>query len=97
VQGEIGAARAEKVDGKHCRICLTGYAIEAHHIVPRSKFGKRNPHVHHADNLMPLCHDCHQRHHTTPRRVPRSRLTLAEVVFLERHAGIVWSGKWYPV
>ena len=49
------AIRAEK--GARCRICnMTNPALlELHHLVPRDYRGDDV-----ADNLVPLCHDCHE-------------------------------------
>ena len=57
---------------------------------------RKNPLLHHVDNLMPLCHVCHQNHHTTAhKRVPLEALTEPERVFLWEHASIGWHEKWY--
>lgn len=96
VHSLYAAARAEKIDGKCCRVCGRRDNIEAHHIVPRSKFGQRDTTVHSVDNLMALCHDHHQAHHTTTMRVSGHLLTAPEWDFLtsREHAG--WVDLWYP-
>lgn len=92
------AGRAAKVDKLPCRVCGTRSGIEAHHIVPRSNFARRNPDAHHPDNLMPLCHRHHQDHHTTTRgRVPRYLLTERELQHAIERKGEPWVEKWYPV
>ena len=79
-----------------CRVCGTQHQIEVHHIVPRSKFGKRDHSVHSRENLMPLCHRHHQDHHTTPNRVPRHLLSAAEYEFAVSHTSPAWVDRWYP-
>lgn len=41
-----------------CAVCGTTYRIELHHKLHRSQGGGDG-----AVNLIPLCHECHQRHH----------------------------------
>jgi len=91
------AARQTKIWGKACRLCGTYAQIEAHHIVPRSRFGMRDASQHTIDNLMPLCHTCHQNHHTTTNRVPRSELWPDEVAFIAQRMTPHWIDHWYPL
>lgn len=87
----------DKVLGQLCRMCGSG-RVELHHLLPRSKFGKRRKHVRdHPDNCIPLCHACHQDHHTTTKRVPRVMLTADELMFLEQHIHPGWVDLWYPM
>lgn len=94
------SVRAKKVDGKGCRCCgISRIPVEAHHLVPRSKFiGERlSGRVHDPDNIIPLCHPCHTGHHTTAhRRVPREVLTEAEAAFVFEQTSESWFDKWYP-
>lgn len=54
---------------KWCAVCgSTSGRIERHHIVPRSRGGPDTD-----DNLVPLCHSCHQGHHM----VGGKRITFA--------------------
>lgn len=93
----IQFARKRKVADKTCRVCGGDYYIEAHHVAHKSKIGGKHPLVHHPDNVIPLCHGCHQNHHTTAhRRVPRSALTAAEIAFVIEHASESWLELWYP-
>lgn len=79
-----------------CRRCGSTYNVQCHHIVHRARLGTTHPELHHIDNGMPLCHDCHQAHHTTVEgRIPRSLLTTAERAFLLEHAA-GWADSWYP-
>lgn len=71
-------------------------AIEAHHLVPRSKWRTGDPTVNDPDNLIPLCHDHHQDHHTTTNRVERHNLTVAEQKFVFHHTSESWFDRWYP-
>lgn len=87
------SARAHKITGKPCRVCGAG-SVEYHHIVPRSHI--TSPDVAHHANAMPLCHACHQDHHTTPRRVPRRHLTPDELEFVLSRMGAGWLDRWYP-
>lgn len=52
------SATARIRDGHHCRICGTQFALETHHLVPRSLVGKALRHA--LSNLLTLCHDCHE-------------------------------------
>lgn len=71
--------------------------IEIHHLIPRSNFHPSNPTTHHPDNLLPLCHPCHQNHHTTAhRRIPRHILTQQHINFILQHKPQTWLDKWYP-
>lgn len=98
---------ARSVRSQHCRVC--GHPrTEVHHIVPRSHFrhpqraggvfsdGPTDPHV--PENLMPLCHQHHQDHHTQgkDRRVPRHRLRPEEIEFVIMAKGHYWLDYWYP-
>lgn len=86
----------EKIAGHGCRKCGT-WSVELHHLLPRSKFSKRNKVLQDdRDNSIPLCHRCHQDHHTTTNRVPRELLTEAELAFLHEHIHPGWVDKWYP-
>lgn len=90
-------ARTEKIDYEPCRQCGSKHGIEHHHIVHRAKIGSSHPKVHHPDNAMPLCHACHQAHHTTVEgRIPRRLLSPAELEFAVKHASIGWVDRWYP-
>lgn len=97
----LAAAKVEKVKGHPCRVCaLQGRrnerGIEAHHIVHRNRIGSSHSQVHSPDNIMPVCHQHHQDHHSTTRRIPAAALTEAERVFLEQYGGLAWSERWYP-
>lgn len=66
------ALRAEK--GSACRVCgMSNPALlELHHLVPRDFNGGDV-----ADNLIPLCHDCHRA--VTVREAAHSRLLLSRL------------------
>lgn len=91
------AAKRLKVHGHNCRICHSREQIEAHHLVPRASFGQRDESLHNPNNIIPLCHQCHQDHHTTTLRVPRSVLTDAEEEFLLMRVTLSWLSLWYPL
>lgn len=78
-----------------CRVCGRR-PVEAHHLVPRSKFARGDDAVHDPANLIALCHRCHQDHHTRVRLVPREVLAPAEVEFVVGRMGDRWAGTWYP-
>jgi len=89
-------AYEEKIEGRTCRKCRR-WGVELHHLLPRSKFTRRRKH--HQDdpaNAMPLCHKCHQDHHTTTKRVPRELLSQDELEFLNQHIHPGWIDLWYP-
>lgn len=97
VQAGHRAARQAKVAGLPCRQCGAMFEIEGHHIVPRSKFGARDKSVHDENNLIPLCHLCHQNHHTTAdKRIPRHLLAFDELTFAIAKGGQRWFNMWYP-
>jgi len=91
------AAKREKTHGHNCRVCHSNDRIEAHHLVPRGNFGKRDEAIHSPHNIIPLCHVCHQDHHTTTRRVPRQVLTAAEEEFVLMRVTLGWLKLWYPL
>jgi 5-methylcytosine-specific restriction endonuclease McrA len=84
-----------KITHRCCRLCTTG-AVEAHHVVPRSKWRTGDATVNDPNNVIPLCHVHHQDHHTTTRRVPRQFLTYDEQLFAFEHTSEAWIDKWYP-
>ena len=46
-----------------CEVCWV-VAVNIHHIEFRSKYGKKTKHLQdHPDNLIALCHTCHQKAH----------------------------------
>lgn len=102
----LAAACAEKVNGERCRVCVhvgvveldafPSLPVEAHHIVHRGRIGSRHPLVNAPANLMPLCHQHHQDHHTTPKRVPREALLPSELQFAIDQGGNGWVDLWYP-
>lgn len=97
LRGTFSHSRAEKITDKCCRVCGFHRDIEAHHLVHRAKIGSKHPAIHNANNLIPLCHGCHQHHHTTVHgRVPRRFLTDAEILFIETFASPAWLDRWYP-
>lgn len=92
-------AAAKHARKQPCRLCLTPHRSEAHHIVPRSKFHREGSDViNHPHNLLPLCHACHQGHHTTTHgRIPRHLLSDDQIAFALEHTSENWLGMWYPV
>ncbi len=91
----------KSVTSKPCRVC-GNHRTEAHHIVPRASFRRSilssGLDVHDPSNLMPLCHQCHQNHHTKGRdgRVPRRCLEDHEVAFVLAVKSPAWLDAWYP-
>lgn len=64
------ALRAEKLDGRFCRLNCFEAADQLHHLVPRSQGGDDT-----ADGLVPLCAKHHER---VTRRDPEALRFLAE-------------------
>jgi hypothetical protein len=90
------SAYETKIVEQVCRKC-GDWRVELHHLLPRSKFSRRRKHLQDdPDNSIPLCHRCHQDHHTTTKRVPRKLLTSEELAFLELHIHPSWIDRWYP-
>lgn len=82
-----------------CVVCGS-WPIEVHHIVPRSHFtGRRDAPTNNPANLMPLCHEHHQNHHTLGRehRIPRHLLSDEQRHFVLAHKSQAWMDAWYPV
>lgn len=47
-----------------CEFCLKQQAVDCHHVIPRSKFGKkRKAEQDHISNLIALCRNCHNLAH----------------------------------
>lgn len=89
-------AYEEKIQGCSCRKCGS-WNVELHHLLPRSKFTRRKKQLQdHPDNCIPLCHKCHQDHHTTTKRVMRYFLADEEMQFLRDNIHPGWIDKWYP-
>jgi hypothetical protein len=76
--------------------CTTRKRPQWHHAVPRSKFGSKDERVHHVDNAIPLCHDCHMTWHQNVIVLRRSDLTASEVSFILEAAGEVFLDRHYP-
>lgn len=90
------SAYEEKIQDQPCRKC-GAWRVELHHLLPRSKFSKRDKVLQNdRDNSIPLCHQCHQDHHTTIKRVPRDLLTQEELAFIGLHIHPSWIDRWYP-
>lgn len=97
----INAARKQKIHNQTCRVCYhhkicNTFRLEAHHMIHKSYLGSNHPLIHHPDNIIPICHSCHQNHHTTSKKIPRIVLTPQEVLFLTRNTRESWRNKWYP-
>lgn len=80
------ALRAEK--GSACRVCgmSNPSLLQLHHLVPRDFNGDDV-----ADNLIPLCHDCH--HGVTVREPAHSRLMLTRLSDAEYTYAVVRAGE----
>lgn len=81
-------AHAGRAKVKHaaCRACGFLWGIERHHLVPRSLGGDDTD-----DNIIPLCHACHQDLHNHPNgrartgsRIRRSLYAVEEAYILRR-------------
>lgn len=90
-------AYKDKIEAKCCRVCRQ-WPVELHHLIPRSKFSKKNKKLQDSpENCIPLCHTCHQNHHTTGhKRVKRNLLTEEELSFMRGYIHDGWIDKWYP-
>lgn len=86
-----------KVQGRQCRKCRSRYAVQGHHLIPRGRM-RKSPAVDNAANIIPLCHACHQDHHTLGRsgRVSWSVLKPVEQAFVLEHESEHWASLWYP-
>ena len=76
--------------------CVGRRKPQWHHIVPRSKFGKRDVVRHHPDNAVPLCHFCHMAWHGNEVVLHREDLSVSEVAFILEHAGKAFLDRHYP-
>jgi hypothetical protein len=68
--------------------CITcpDRAVQVHHVLPKSKW----PHLAKlADNLVGVCVECHARHESAFRRIPRSALPAVTLALAERE-GLTW-------
>lgn len=89
-------ALQRKILGRLCRMCGDP-RVELHHLIPRSKFSKRNKKLQdNPNNTIPLCHRHHQDHHTTSNKVPRELLLQEEIDFMNEHIHPAWIDSWYP-
>lgn len=82
-----------------CHNCGTPGPSEAHHLIPKSKWTKtqkRNDEHNTHNNLIPLCHTCHQNHHTTTKRIPQHKLAPSQRIHILRHTNQNWLNLWYP-
>ena len=66
-------AYAKYRDGYKCRVCgkskhKDGVKLEVHHIIRRADGGTDTP-----DNVITLCHDCHEAHHKGERKLKLKR------------------------
>ena len=51
-------------DSVVCDWCGVRLAVDIHHIIPRSKFGKKTKHLQDSiENLIALCRQCHDEAH----------------------------------
>ena len=75
------AIRAEKLDGRMCRVCCNYRALELHHLVARAQGGDDV-----ADNLVGLCRTCHVS--VTQRYAPNLRV-LAEYLTDGEYAYVI--------
>lgn len=90
------AIRAEKLDGMTCRLCLTLWPpLEAHHLISRAALGDDV-----ADNIVPLCPDCHaevtQRHRSALRAL-QQRLLVQERAYVVGKLGEGAMGRLFGV
>lgn len=84
-------------DEGQCRCCLRATAIDAHHIVHRSKLRGMKGHIRDdLRNSMALCRDCHSLYHAGKMKFDRSMLSQSEVEFILQYAGQEWLDKVYP-
>ncbi len=55
---DVEAIRARLEAESRCRVCKSDKGVQVHHIVPRRTTKNDD-----TDNLVPLCHICHQQVH----------------------------------
>jgi 5-methylcytosine-specific restriction endonuclease McrA len=74
-------ARAFKdaYQGHVCHACQFLWAQTSHHVVYEQHL--RGPDKWRLENAMPVCRDCHRRHHQAVERIPASCLTEQNLQF----------------
>lgn len=72
-------------EGFRCRVCRSSFQVEAAHVIPRSLAPGVGNNMS-ADNIVPLCRDCHTEY-DQHRLDLLPFLTLAEQVAAVRQAG----------
>lgn len=83
-----------KIQGRPCRMCGAPYP-ELHHLVHRGRMSKKSDRDN-EHNCIPLCHMCHQNHHTAVKKIPRVLLTESELRFMYDNIHPGWVDRWYP-
>lgn len=81
--------------GSRCRLCSSP-RVTAHHLVPRSRGGDDV-----RDNLIPLCHSCHEEFEHGRQRPLfaaqiRAALEPGEVAYIIKRAGEGFLERYYP-
>jgi hypothetical protein len=85
------ALRAEKLEGRSCRVCVGMLAFDPHHLVPKGMGGATGDDV--ADNIVGLCRGCHD---LVEARDVRASAVLGErLTDSERAYVIAKKGAWY--
>lgn len=90
------AYRAYCEHGDWCHCGAKGF--DWHHVLPQGKFPELRNEVY---NIIPICRDCHERHHNASKRLPRSvcapvealELSGAQLSYIER----TYRHDWPPV
>ena len=73
-------------DGKRCKLCVSDYWLEAHHIIYKSMGGERtNP----LNGIM-LCKSCHMNVHAGKIKFKQSDLHPTQVVYLKEIGAVEW-------
>lgn len=61
--------------GIRCRLCVVKRSAQSHHVVYEQELARRGLVLWDLRNQMPLCADCHEKHHKRGRPIPLIFLT----------------------
>lgn len=89
----------EAWNGKPCAVCTKRKATAGHHILYRQHIlvqTKDPAALWDVRNCLPLCFDCHNRHHSAFRRVPRHLLSDDALTFAEELGVLHLIERFYP-
>lgn len=64
IRGELKKEQIKKLGYTHCELCSKRTFVTAHHIFPRGRY-PHHPNLHHRENLLMVCINCHSNIHST--------------------------------